>query len=385
MATASQFFLSSVALSDPTTEPPRRGASFPRIAMLWSPAAQKGDRWVNMAQHDLILVGPEDLGLEWSPNPFPNLSTTLTETSKIKAREAVAKLRRLNPRAQVLCELYFFEANDGSYPPESSWWLRDKAGQREQFWPGCHSMDISRDDYVVHVATRAAAVYQALDGQAGIFLDNLRGDEASRLGWSKLISLIRKQCSDVPILVNAGWDSDDLEWIAPLVNGLMYEDSVSHIKNKDAESFYARIARTDGLLRSPRISVNEHFGKRSNEQAMRRELIRTLVYTDMYYLYADSTQGHKHDWWPIWNSSLGHPVAAPAVPARGQLAQRKFEAGLVLWLPADAKTSVTMRLPLRMKNASTLKTSENVTLAPGEGMIFVDETKPAATQIGNPR
>ena len=35
---------------------------------------------------------------------------------------------------------------------------------------------------------------------------------------------------------------------------------------------------------------------------MKRELVRTLVYTDAHFLYADSTYGHRHNWWPEWDA-----------------------------------------------------------------------------------
>ena len=83
---------------------------------------------------------------------------------------------------------------------------------------------------------------KAVGASGGIYLDNLRFDPADKKAWTSLLTEVRKTCPDVPIVVNAGWDSDDLAWVCPLVNGIMYEDSVAHTKGKD----------TEGLLRPHR-------------------------------------------------------------------------------------------------------------------------------------
>ena len=73
-------------------------------------------------------------------------------------------------------------------------------------------------------------------------------------GWTSLIDSMRK-LGDFPILINSGWDSDDLEWIAPKINGIMYEDSVAHTNDKNPEKFYARIQTDWERLRQPRIGL----------------------------------------------------------------------------------------------------------------------------------
>src|SRR5262249_29126290 len=152
----------------------------------------------------------------------------------------------------------------------------------------------------------------------------LRFEKKTKEGWTTLLEAMHK-VGDFPILVNSGWDSDDLEWIAPKINGIMYEDSVAHTNDKNQEKFYARIQTDWERLRQPRIGINEKFGKRNDDATMRRELVRTLVYTDLLFLYADSTNGHHHAWRPDWEPQLGKPKDKAVTPAGGTLARREFE------------------------------------------------------------
>ncbi|HZP82062.1 MAG TPA: hypothetical protein VFB21_10515, partial [Chthonomonadaceae bacterium] len=203
-------------------------AVFPRIAMLWSPAAGQGEKWANWAKHGLIVTGVTGLGLQWAAQPHKDMAETLVPESIPAAREALEQIRKRNPQAVVLYEIYFFEADTDAYPPDSPWWFRDKDGHKVQFWKGCYNMDVSNPEYIGHIVRRIEAVYRALDGKAGVFLDNLRYDKQAKAGWTLLLRQVRERCGDIPILVNAGWDSDDLRWVAPWINGILYEDSVAH-------------------------------------------------------------------------------------------------------------------------------------------------------------
>ena len=368
--------LSVVLTADPVSgeEPTNvaEPASYPRIAMLWSPAEKFGKKLDNWAKYGVLVLGVDDIGLEWTPAKHKDLSETISPESIPAARKFLAELKRRNPRATVCLELYFFEADDAAYPEDSPWWYRDKNGKRVQFWKGCHNLDVGNAEYIAHIAKRVAAVQQAVEGRAGLFLDNLRFDAKAKAGWTALLDSVRK-LGDFPILVNAGWDSDDLAWIAPKINGIMYEDSVAHTEDKNPEKFYARIQADWERLRQPRIGVNEKFGKRDDEAAMRRELVRTLVYTDLYYLYADSTNGHHHAWRPEWEPLLGKPKDQAAVPAAGTVARREFEYGVVVWLPADAKQPATIKLETPHRAAGTQQPQSEITLQPGSGAILIRE------------
>ena len=358
--------------SQPATQP---AASYPRIAMFWSladsldPPLEKPD---NYARHAIIVEDLYDLGFRWTWHRYHAMVETLKPESFPQGRLSLAEIRRRNPAAIVLLEVFFFEEHAKGYPEDHPWWLRNKQGKRVRFWPGTWQCDLTRADYIGHVARRIEAVYQAAGGQAGIFLDNLRFDASSKASWTALLQEVRKRCGDdLVILVNAGWDSDDLEWIAPLVNGIQYEDAVHHTGKKDPEAFYTRIAKFDRLCRKPRCGVNEVYGKRDDAATRTRELLRTLVYTDLAYLYADSTQGHKHAWYELWNVRLGSPAGEPPAPKPATLARREFEHGTVLWLPGDAQSPAVVALGGPRVEAVSGKTVREVTLAPGSGALLL--------------
>jgi len=347
-------------------------APYPRIAMLWSVADGIQDKWENIARHSVAVLGIDDLGMEWERNQYAAMAETIDPATVGAAVRNLDRIHRLNPGAVVLLEVYFFEETDRNYPPDSPWWLRDPRGNKKQFWPGDHMMDLSNTDYVCHIARRIEAVAKAAGGKAGIYLDNLRFETADKKAWVSLLEQVRKTCGkDLPILVNAGWDSDDLEWVCPYVNGIMYEDSVAHVRGGDTEGFYARIATFEKQCLAPHLSLNERFGPMDDSARMHKEFVRTLVYTDMAFLYSRSTNGHKHNWFDAWSDSLGRPLADAAKPERARLARRDFSDGVVLWLPDSATQPQTVALPAPMRDVLTRReVAGPLVLQPGTGAIL---------------
>ncbi len=340
----------------------------PRIGMFWSPADVPSEPMANLARHDIIVLSIQTLDLHWTYAPWPALSQTIDQNSILAARANLLRIRSLNPNAIVCFEVYFFEDIHNHYPPSSPWWLRDEAGKRVQFWPGAYRMDLGRDDYVMHVARRIKAVHKAVP-QAGIFIDNVHME--GKQGWLKLLNELRRDCPSLRVMVNAGWKSKDLEWIAPLVNGFQFEDAVSHVEDDDTEAYYARIAALDKLTLEPLMSVNEVYGPRRDTDRMRREYVRTLVYTDMAFLYADSTHGHKHEWYDLWEVDLGEAMEEIRTPTKAKLAARRFANGTAYWLPADASRNISIQLPQPMQRVRDGSIVRKLMLAPGDGEIVV--------------
>jgi Hypothetical glycosyl hydrolase family 15 len=346
--------------------------AFPRIAMLWSSAAElKGSRTERLAKYGVSVVGVGEMGLRWERSQHADLAEALEPATIETARATLEKVRANNPHAIVCCELYFFEANRRSYPEDHEWWFRDARGQKVSFWRGAYNMDVGNDAYVEHIARRILAVHDALEGKAGIFLDNLRFDQTAKRGWLSLLNKLRAARPKMVVLVNSGWSSTDLEWVAPLINGILYEDAIAHTRDHDTEAFYHRVAAHWNLLRAPRISINEKFGARSDKAGMLREMARTLVYTDAYFVYTDSTYGHRHSWRPEWDASLGKAIDPSRSPSPGELARRTFEGGTVAWLPATAKTPVTIEFDTPHASASGGSPARAFTLNPGTGLVLL--------------
>jgi len=341
--------------------------------MLWSAAEGEGTRLDKWARYSVIVVSPDDIGLEWEQHQYPDMAEKIRPDSIPDARKLLNQFKQRNPSPKVLIELYFFEADVASYPPDSPWWYRDQNGKTVEFWKGCRNMAVNDSNYIEHVVRRIKAVTQATDGQAGIFLDNLRFEPVEKAAWTNLLGKVRSRCGDIPILVNAGWDSDDLEWVAPFINGIMYEDSIAHTGDKNPEKFYTRVQSHWAKLREPHLSVNEVFGKRTDAAEMRRELVRTLVYTDAAFLYSDSTHGHRHNWWPEWNLRLGEALDPVQKPLPGKPAQRAFANGLAVWLPPDAGAPVEVNLRQAMRSWGTGEPIHVIHLAPGAGSLLVTE------------
>lgn len=363
--------LSAVLLVLPAARPDESAPSYPRIAMLWEPPEGGGDGPDAWARCGVSVVGMGALGLRWTSAPFRDLSVEIDSGTIPDARARLARVLERNPTAAVCVEVHFFEARQAAYPPDSPWWLRDEQGEKVSFWRGCHNLDTGNPEYVDHVAARVEAVVKALDGRAGVFLDNLRFDARARQGWLRLLKEIRRRCGDVRILVNAGWASDDLDWIAPHVNGLLYEDAVAHTPDGDTEAFYARIQAQERKTRAPRIGVMEKFGKPDDPETMARELERTLVYSDLHFIYAESTYGHRTRWQEAWSAPLGRAKTPPATPARGRLARRDFEGGTVLWLPSTAPEPALVALSAPMKPVGSQTALTEVRVAPGTGWVLL--------------
>jgi hypothetical protein len=324
-----------------------------------------------MAKYDLCVIGVQALGLRWQRREHADLAETFEPATIDAARATLADVRAANPRTMVCCEVYFFEARQNAYPADHAWWFRDAMGQKVSFWPGAFNMDVGHAEYIEHIARRILAVHDAVEGKAGIFLDNLRFDPTARRGWTGLMQQLRAARPDMVVLVNSGWSSTNLEWIAPQVNGILYEDSVAHTRDHDTEAFYRRIGEHWSLLRNPRISVNEKFGARNDTESLRRELSRTLVYTDAAFIYTDSTNGHRHSWRSDFDIPLGKPLDPARTPVPGQLARRAFTGGTALWLPASAPAPVTIELDMPHATAPGAAPARSFTLSPGTGLVLV--------------
>ncbi|MFW6133357.1 MAG: hypothetical protein ACOC8F_05620, partial [Planctomycetota bacterium] len=71
--------------------------------MLWSPAdADDESPWAAIARHDVIVVGPEALGLQWRYTKHRGLAEAFDADSVKLARRNLRLIHELNPRAVVL-------------------------------------------------------------------------------------------------------------------------------------------------------------------------------------------------------------------------------------------------------------------------------------------
>lgn len=350
---------------------------YPRIAMLW--ASIRNDRSLEgMARHDLIMTSAGRFGLK--PNRSPQgLADGFTAESISTARERLAELRRLNPRAIILCDQSFYEYADSWLPEDHPWWLR-KNGQRQQFWPGTHRMDWSNPDYQKKVVRQTAACQEV--GFDGVFYDNLRQE---REPWLQVMKAVRAAVGDqFLILANCGYDVGNYDWLAPWLNGIMYESGWSHQRTQ-WDDCIGQMQRTQALLRAPRISVIERFEEirdqagwpndplkgqvRPRDPAARRwSLCFALLLGDCYYLFSDSTS-HQHDWHAEYDVKIGQPQAE-AWRINSHVWQRRYDQGLVVVNLPGAKSSYEAVLEQPAQDALTGRSGTRFTLSPGDGCIL---------------
>ena len=126
-------------------------------------------------------------------------------------------------------------------------------------------MDVSNAEYREHILKRVAAIHAATEGKAGLFFDNLRFEREDKAAWVALLGTIRERFGEIPILVNSGWESEDLDWVTPLVNGIMFEDSIEHTSDKNTEAYYARVQRPE-----PEVPPASSERQRDLRQSRRR-------------------------------------------------------------------------------------------------------------------
>ena len=197
-------------------------APYPRIAMLWSPV--RGDRSLESegpTRSDHGRRGPVRPALR-TARPT-GLAEGFTAESIARAKRRLAELRKLNPDAPILAELYFYEYRETWLPADHPWWLR-RDGKRQQFWPGTYRMDWNNAEYRRHVVKLTAALEQV--GFDGVFYDNLRDEPEP---WVAFLKEVRRAVSDgFLILANAGYAVGRHDFAAPFLNGVMYESGGSH-------------------------------------------------------------------------------------------------------------------------------------------------------------
>ncbi len=369
------FFAGSIPAHAEAEQP--KDAPYPRIAMLWN--AGRGERSPEaIARHDLMLLGASALGLEPNRRPI-GLADGFTTPSYAVARERVAGIRRLNPEAVLLVEIYFYEYRDEWLPPDHPWWLR-KEGKRLQFWPGTWRMDWSHPDYRQQVIRKTAALKEA--GVDGVFYDNLRKEPEP---WVAFLSDLRQAVGDdFLVLANAGYAIEGLDFVAPFLNGFMYESGWSHNRTDWADGIRA-MRHTQTLLREPRISVIERFedignragwpgnpnrGKKppADPAARRWTLCYALIMGDFYYLFADNTS-HVHDWYPEYDIKIGQP-SGPGQSIDTHVWTRTYEKALVAVNLPGAKAPYTLKTDQRRKDIFSGHVGTEFTIPPGEGVIL---------------
>ena len=361
---------------------------YPKIGMCWGPL--RGDRTpMGYARHHEIMASADAFGLEYDREPTV-LATGFKPESIPVAKARVAELKRLNPHAIVIVDQSFYEWNETALPEAHPWWLRVE-GKRQQFWPGTYRANWNLPDYQETVIARAVALWKT--GVAdGVFFDNWRDEKEP---WLNVIKGIRKATGgDFLIFINVGYDIGTADWLAPYLNGIMYESGWSHPQRAEwnpGETWDDRIRmmqHTESLLKRPRISLIERFeevrdhagwpnDKRKGQQITRDPATRhwTLAYAlivgEFYYLFSDSTS-HRHDWYPEYDVKIGFPKAAGR-RLNAHVWERDYDKARVVMNLPDATEPYQVTLDKPARDSFTGETGTKFAVPPGEGRVLVWE------------
>lgn len=367
---------------------------FPVIFEAWSPAQNLNrapgkaiplsgseSPLQTMARHDLIFRGVSDFGLVWNDPWNPGLSTGFTPESVKKALALREKILALNPRAVLLAEIRYHDAQSGYFPDDSPWWLRDKSGQRVRKTQGTalngfYLLDLSQPGLQDQIATLSAAAIKsgAVDG---CMLDWWSKDSPEH---AALARKIRDKIGERGlILVNVNGHLPVQS--APYINGMFMEGFGAPFFS-DWRTAVKNLQWAAGHLRPPAFTAFEAWYPNSapvsgttgrNDLAkMRMATTLSLCNCDGYVLYSDPypTPGHPHDWYSFWTQSLGAPVEAAGRINRDGSYGRDFQRGTVLFNPPDnPEVSVIFKSPVIRQ--STQEVGTKFSVPPGDGDIFI--------------
>jgi len=352
--------------------------SYPKIAMMWSPI--RGDNSIkSIAKHDLILLGSGGLGLKYNREPV-GFADGFTPESIESAKQKIAQIRQINPYAIIFSELYFYEWSDQWLPEDHQWWLRVN-DERKQFWPGTYRMNWYDPEYRHHVVKWTMSLKET--GIDGVFFDNIRNEPEP---WIDFLKELRKAIGDdFLILANAGYAVGEYDFVAPYMNGIMYESGWSH-KRTEWDETIQKMRNTEKLLRSPKISVIERFeeirdyagwpgdskrGQRPepDPSARRWSLCYALIIGDYYYLFSDNTS-HRHDWYPEYDVKIGQPLEA-GKRINTHVWQRRYENAFVIMNLPGAKESYTIKLQSPAKDSLTGEINDSFVVPAGDGRVII--------------
>ncbi len=217
----------------------------------------------------------------------------------------------------------------------------------------------------------------------GVFYDNLRDEPEALI---PIFEAIREAVGDdFLIMANAGYAIDEYDWVAPYLNGMMYESGWSHGRTTWDECIDA-MQHTASLMREPYVSVIERFeetrshaGWPTDERrrrtpprdpaARRWSLCFSLIAGDYYYLFSDNTS-HRHDWYPEYDAKIGLP-AAPGQRISAHIWQRRYERALVVVNLPGGEQGHLVELDRPARDSFTGERGMRFLVPPGDGRILV--------------
>jgi hypothetical protein len=346
---------------------------FPSVFQAWSPAdnVRNQGRLAVAARHDLAWHGVGWYGLQWDTRPW-GLAEKFRPQSIKEALKRRGALLQLNPNMILIAEIRYRDAHPDFLPTDHRWWARDGEGNLVKGWDegGFLCMDFADPEFRRHVARRAAAAVQSgvVDG---IMLDWWVDDE-HRL---ELVKEVRKAIGDQYLII-ANTNDRTAPATAPYINGYFME-----CYRSSTPEHWRRIAATlrwaEANLRPPRVNCVETWYHRSRADLnlMRAVTTLTLTHSNGYCLFSDPNPlpgvDHRHNWYPLWDKSLGKPVSAVAARPDGAF-MREFENGTVIYNPMGNRTA-TATFPEARISVATGRVSKTHHVDSPDGDILLKQ------------
>jgi len=356
--------------------------TYPLIFQAWNPIENKPDEdeLALLARHDLVFTSTWALRVNWkvtSDQMYKGLSNVLVNQqwreSLEEAHQRRERLKKLNPNLKLLCEIRYREGryvtdkdvdlwNQGEYPPDSEFWLRDENGQLCPGWgddlDGNGQVELNEINYML-LDFRNPALHELIAEKAfalkksglfdGIMLDWWNEFNATTGKWldrngthlnlseenNARIAILRKirekVGDDFLILVNSNYNTIPLS--TPFVNGIFMECYKSRYDNgymiDQIKKMETTLLWAEENLKEPRINclegcriVTNYTGERDvrvaernseeNLKWMRMITTLSLTHSDGYVLFADDnaqpSPDHLHNWYNFWDADLGNPI-----------------------------------------------------------------------------
>lgn len=418
---------------------------YPSIFQAWNGIENKPneDHLTRLARHDLVFSNPGLYGLRWQVSieqPYKGLSSRLVqgngEQSLARALQMRKKPLERNPHLKILCEVRYREGRYvspkdaqpghwGDYPPDASYWLRDREGQLAPGWgeddDGDGTVELDEIRFMLIDFTQETfqdllvAKVRALESSGlfdGIMLDWWNEDHATSGRWPNWsgthltrevetagrIAILKKiravTREDFLILVNANARKVPLS--APYVNGLFMECYKRHhdrgYRAEDLKRMEETLRWAEEHLREPRINclegwrvVTDYDGGREiriverdseeNQRWMRLITTLSLTHSDGYVLFADDNAqpcpDHLHNWYDFWDTDLDRPLGPKGESYEGidGLFLREFEKGWAVYNRSAAIQTVTFKT--RMKAVHQRHTGTSFQIPPNDGELLL--------------
>jgi len=360
---------------------------FPSIFAAWNagseglpPGPLNPSALSTVARHDLYWADFSRFGLRVAGNQQYLMEATSFEFTPESIRAALrrrAEVLAANPHTVILVNVHYNAANPKDFlPPESPIWLRNDQFDARNKEYGSHRLDFSNPAFQDKVAALCGALITT-----GVFdgcmLDGWHDDDNTAARIS-LIQKIRATIGEKALLVGN-------------VNQRLPTQTANYLNGMYMEGFGAKffpdwhlaaqnLLWGESHLRKPGITAFEGWWSAGRDQypLMREVTTLALVFSNGYVVFSDPnelpTPDHLHDWYPIWDKSLGKPTAPLATLNRPDLNgayTRAFEKGEVVYKPPSNR-EVTVRFDKPHLSAATGTTSMSFIVAPGDGNMFLN-------------